>query len=58
MIRFFRNQIQGFLTIATPITNLLAKETSYIWGLEQQQTFERLKQVISTVLVLAHSDFN
>jgi len=30
MIRFFRNHIQGFSTIATPMTNLLTKETSYV----------------------------
>ena len=58
MIGFFRNYIQGFSTIAAPMTNLLAKETPYIWGLEQQQAFERLKQIISTVSVLVHSDFN
>ncbi len=36
MIRFFRNHIQRFSTIATPMTNLLAKETPYTWGGEQQ----------------------
>ena len=30
MIGFFRNHIQGFSTIATPMINLLAKETPYI----------------------------
>ena len=58
MIRFFRNYIQGFSTIAAPMTNLLAKETSYVWEQEQQQAFERLKQVISMVSVLVHPDFN
>src|SRR6266496_6693135 len=32
MIGFFRNYIQGFSTIAGPMTNLLAKEVPYIWG--------------------------
>ena len=35
MIRFFKNHIQGFSTIARPMTNLLAKEVPYIWGSEQ-----------------------
>src|SRR6266498_2648021 len=35
MIRFFRNHIQGFSTIAGPMTNLLVKEVPYIWGQEQ-----------------------
>ena len=30
MIGFFKNHIQGFLTIAAPMTNLLAKETLYV----------------------------
>ena len=58
MIGFFRNHIQEFSTIASPITNLLAKEVRFVWGLEQQQAFKRLKQVISTIPVLAHLDFN
>src|SRR6266542_5955663 len=58
MIGFFRNYIQGFSTIAGPMTNLLAKEVPYIWGQEQQQAFQRLKQVISIVPVLVHTDFN
>ncbi len=58
MIGFFRNHIQGFSTIATPITNLLAKEISFVWGPEQQQAFEKLKQIISTVPVLTHPNFN
>ncbi|SRR6266498_5391948 len=32
MIGFFRNYIQGFSTIAELMTNLLAKETPYVWG--------------------------
>src|SRR6266545_1258226 len=58
MIRFFRNHIQGFSTIAAPMTNLLAKEVPYMWEQEQQQAFERLKQIISSVPVLVHPDFN
>ncbi len=58
MIRFFKNHIQEFSTIVAPMTNLLAKETPYVWGQEQQQAFERLKQVISTMPVLMHPDFN
>jgi len=30
MIGFFRNHIQGFLTIAASMTNLLAKEVPYV----------------------------
>jgi len=56
MIRFFRNHIQGFFTIVAPIISLLMKETPFIWGLEQQQAFERLKQIISTVLIQISTD--
>ena len=58
MIRFFRNHIQGFSTIAAPMTNLLVKETPFIWKQEQQQAFERLKQIINMMPVLVHPDFN
>ena len=58
MIGFFRNHIQGFLMIAAPITNLLAKEVPFKWGLKQQQAFDKLKQIKNTVPVLAYLDFN
>ena len=58
MIRFLRNYIQGFSTIAAPMTNLLVKETPFIWKQEQQQAFERLKQIINMMPVLVHPDFN
>src|SRR6266498_2486780 len=58
MIGFFRNHIQEFSTIVASMTNLLAKKVPYIWGQEQQRAFKRLKQVISIVPVLVHSDFN
>src|SRR6266542_1348802 len=38
--------------------NLLAKDVSYVWGQEQQQAFDRLKQIINSVPVLVHPDFN
>ncbi len=40
------------------MTNLLVKEIFYVWRQEQQQAFKRLKQVISMMPVLVHSDFN
>ena len=58
MIGFFKNHIQGFLIITTPITNLLAKEVLFIWESEQQQTFKKLRQIISIILILIHPDFN
>jgi len=58
MIKFFRNYIQGFSTIITSITNLLVKEVPFVWKWKQQQAFERLKQTISTMPVLAHLNFN
>ncbi len=58
MIRFFKNYIQGFSTIITSITNLLTKKIHFVQKQEQQQAFERLKQIINMVLVLTHLDFN
>ena len=34
IIRFFRNHIRNFSTIAGPMTNLLVKEVPYVWGSE------------------------
>lgn len=53
LVSFFRRFIKGFAVIARPITNLLAKNILFIWGKEQEKSFEILKNALTNKLILA-----
>src|SRR6266511_6021202 len=40
-----------------PMTDLLKKNTPFIWGTEQQQAFDTIKERLTTASVLAHPNF-
>ncbi|KAF0708153.1 Transposon Ty3-I Gag-Pol polyprotein, partial [Aphis craccivora] len=43
-----------FAKIASPLTNLAKKENTFIWGNEQEISFETLKKAKTTTPVMAH----
>ncbi|GJU72809.1 MAK10-like protein [Tanacetum coccineum] len=45
--------IEGFLKIAKPLTELTQKNKKYIWGEDQESTFQLLKQKLYEALILA-----
>ena len=55
---FYRCFIAGYSQIAIPLTNLLRKDTPYIWSDEQENAFNVLKTVLTTAPVLAFPDFD
>src|SRR6266542_588775 len=57
MIGFFRNLIEGYSLIMGLMTDLLKKDTPFIWGPEQQQAFDTIKKKLTTASVLAHPNF-
>ncbi len=57
MVGFFRNLIEGYSLIMGPMTDLLKKDTPFIWRPEQQKAFDTIKEKLTTVPVLAHSNF-
>ncbi len=58
MVGFYKKQIEGFAKIATPITNLVRKDTSFIWTEWCNQAFETPKQGLTTAPVLVKADIN
>ena len=48
----------GFLTIAGPLYSLHQKNTIFLWGQTQQESFDHLKQLLTCAPVLAFPDFN
>ena len=55
---WYRNFIQNFADIASPIIKLTRKEVSFHWGPEQQSAFETLKTRLCEETVIACPDFN
>jgi transposase InsO family protein len=53
---FYRRFVKGFSTIALPLTNLLKNDAAFVWGPEQQQAFDALKQALTSAPLLAVAD--
>ena len=53
---FYRIYIEGFAILAKPLTDLPRKDKGFKWGETQQQTFEEMKDRLTTPPVLAHFD--
>ena len=53
---FYRKFIPGFSTLATPLNALLKKDTPFHWTEETQQSFNALKQKVTSSPVLMMPD--
>ncbi|KAI3819562.1 hypothetical protein L1987_13403 [Smallanthus sonchifolius] len=50
---YYRRFIQNFSKIATLLTKVTKKETKFIWGAEQENAFQMLKEKLTQALVLS-----
>ena len=55
---YYRRFVPGFSKVAEPLHALTKKDTLFIWGPDCQLSFEKLKQLLMTSLVLAFPDFS
>jgi hypothetical protein len=55
---YYRKFVKHFGIIARPLSNLLKKNTMFIWTSEHDAAFSALKASLSTTLVLALPDFS
>lgn len=53
---FFRRFVRGFAIMAGPLTDLLRKDAEWTWGAQQDESFQKLKSVLTTRPVLALYD--
>jgi hypothetical protein len=56
MAGYYRHFIEGFSKIARPMTALLAKKVEFKWTPACQESFEMLKQKLTTTPVLVLPD--
>ena len=56
MSSYYRHFIKGFSKIARPMIALLAKKVEFKWTLACQESFEMLKQKLTTAPILVLPD--
>ena len=55
---YYRKFIPNFSRLAKPLTNLLKNDTPFEWTMEQEASFEKLKQKLCIEPVLQYPDFS
>ena len=58
MISYYQRFVPNFATIAGPLFNLLQKETSFFWSSACQDSFTKLKGLLTKAPILAFPNFN
>jgi len=53
LARYYRRFIEGFSTIASPLTKLTRKEVRFVWSEECDTSFRELKERLTSAPVLA-----
>ena len=57
-VSYFRHLVPNFSVIASPITSLFKKNVDFIWGLEQQNAFNILKEKLLVEPLLKFPDYS
>ena len=58
LANYYRKFIHGFAEIAFPLNKIIRKDLLFLWGTEQQNAFELLKQKLITTPILRYPDIN
>jgi len=56
-IGYYRRFIVSYAKVATPLTELLKRETDFVWTDRRQQAFEELKKALTTAPILSPPDW-
>lgn len=58
LCNYYKRFIENFAKIGHPLTNLLKKDTPFIWGEEQADSYKTLIEKLTSYPVLRQPDFN
>ena len=52
MANFYRRFVKGFAAIAKLMTNLTKKDRDFTWGTDEEATFQKLKEALTSAPIL------
>lgn len=55
---FYRNLIPHFAEVTAPLTDLLKKNTKFVWTEKENNAFEELKKILTSNPITMHPDFS
>ena len=55
---FYRRFVRNFSSLAAPLTEVIKKEKSFIWGIKQEEAFRILKEKLSSIFLLQLPNFD
>ena len=58
LVNYYRQFVKDFAKLAQPLNNLIRKEKTWKWGVEQQEAFEQLKMVFTSRPLLVAPDLD
>ena len=58
LVTYSARFIPNLATVSAPLRELLRKEAKFEWGLPQQESFEKLKQLLASAETLAYFDIH
>lgn len=56
LLNYYGKFVPNLSTLLSPLHRLLQKKSTWTWGPEQQQVFDRVKSILTSDSVLAHYD--
>ncbi|CAF1523912.1 unnamed protein product, partial [Rotaria sordida] len=56
MAEYYRNHIPNFSMLAQPLFDLTKKDAKFIWNVEQQNSFDKIKQLLTSNVLLQFPD--
>jgi hypothetical protein len=51
---YFRSFVKGYASLTAPLRKLLLQDQPFVWGNEQEQSFNKLKQILTSDIILAY----
>src|SRR3954447_2301276 len=58
LINYYRNFVKGCSKITAPLTHLLQETVKFEWSQHAEETFEKIKSLLTSDLILARPDFD
>ena len=52
LVNFCRRFVKGFAVISKPMTNLTRKYKDFMWGIEEEATFNKLEEALTCAPIL------